>query len=356
MANARIKFTRSIWIGILIFAVTAACAPVNAKVTRKDVVIMKNGDRLSGNLKRLENGVLYIDTVYLSDSIGVDWRQVESIQSNATYQVTLVSGKRVMGTIEQLTQAGAEGKNFVIHEPNQEMRISAVEVAGIDQQKETFVKQLAGSINAAYSFTSGNSQSSASLEADATYTTKSWSTTASVNESFNGQSGASRTNRSDLQFATERFLNRDSFVAGLADFLHSSEQDLDLRTTLGGGYGRYLIRKGDKELSWVAGTVYTNERFSPITGQTRDNNVEALLGLNYASYRFNFGQIQSQVFIFPGLSDLGRIRMTTNNSLTIALTNKFHFTTSFWDNFDSRPPGTAKRNELGISSGIGWSF
>jgi hypothetical protein len=50
------------------------------------------------------------------------------------------------------------------------------------------------------------------------------------------------------------------------------------------------------------------------------------------------------------------IRATTNNSLVIKLTNNFHFTLSFWDNYDSRPPTTAKKNELGLSSAIGWAF
>jgi putative salt-induced outer membrane protein YdiY len=356
MASARIWFTLPVWIGILILATTVLSPPVNAKVTRKDLVVMKNGDRLSGNVKKLENGVLYIDTVYLSNSIGVDWRQVESIHSVATYQITLVSGRRLMGVIEQLAPADARDKNFVIREPGGELKIFAGDVAEISQQKSTFLRQLAGSINASYGFTSGNSQSSATIDADASYSSTKWLSAASLSESFNGEAGASRTNRSDLQFGTERFLNRDSFVMGIADFLHSSQQDLDLRTTLGGGYGRFIFRKGDKGLSWVTGVVYTNERFSEISGQTRDNNVEALLGLRYASYNFNFGQFQSQLFVFPGLSDSGRIRVTTNNSLTIALTNKFHFTTTFWDNFDSRPPSIAKRNEMGVSTGIGWSF
>jgi hypothetical protein len=46
----------------------------------------------------------------------------------------------------------------------------------------------------------------------------------------------------------------------------------------------------------------------------------------------------------------------TNNALTIKLRNNFSLVSSFWDNFDSRPPATARRNELGISSGIGWAF
>jgi Protein of unknown function, DUF481 len=80
------------------------------------------------------------------------------------------------------------------------------------------------------------------------------------------------------------------------------------------------------------------------------------IGGAYDSYRFKFGEIHLGASLFPGLSDFGRVRLTTNNSLRIKLVNNFYFTTSFWDNYDSRPPTTAKKNELGISTSIGWSF
>jgi putative salt-induced outer membrane protein YdiY len=131
---------------------------------------------------------------------------------------------------------------------------------------------------------------------------------------------------------------------------------LNLRTTLGGGYGRYLKRTTNSNLSWMGGVVYTNESFDVNSAQPSDQNMEAVLGLQYKLARFNFGEFESQVWTFPGLTDAGRLRATTNNSLTIKLRNNFHLSFTFWDNFDSRPPATAKRNELGISSGIGWSF
>ena len=80
------------------------------------------------------------------------------------------------------------------------------------------------------------------------------------------------------------------------------------------------------------------------------------MGLQYNYVRFNFGEFNSQLLIFPSITDSGRLRMTTNNALTIRLRNNFHLAFTLWDNFDSRPPVTAKKNELGISSGVGWSF
>jgi hypothetical protein len=106
----------------------------------------------------------------------------------------------------------------------------------------------------------------------------------------------------------------------------------------------------------MGGAVYTHESFATSNGQSSDQNMEAVAGLQYSLIRFNLGEFDSKLQVFPGLTDAGRVRLKTNNLLTINLRNNFHLAFTFWDNFDSRPPVTAKRNELGISTGIGWSF
>lgn len=104
-----------------------------------------------------------------------------------------------------------------------------------------------------------------------------------------------------------------------------------------------------------AGSVYTHENFQS-TDQNPDQNVEALFGLQYQLFRFDRYSMQSQLLVYPGLSDYGRIRTTTKTTFSVKLVNNFHTDFSFWDNFDSRPPNNAKRNNLGISNSIGWTF
>jgi hypothetical protein len=123
-------------------------------------------------------------------------------------------------------------------------------------------------------------------------------------------------------------LGRNAYLGGLLDFLHSSQQNLDLRTTLGGGYGRYWKRTGNTQLRWIGGIVYTRESFSMVT-QPSDSNAEGLVGVAYDSYRLKVGEIHMQIFVFPGLSDYVHIRTTTKDILVIKLTNNLHFTFSF---------------------------
>ena len=330
------------------------CSPAQAK--RKDVVVMNNGDHFTGEVKRLQDGLLYLETDYVSSNIGLDWNQVQSVQSTATYRIVLNNGQRFEGKIEKDSDAKAKTEDFMIREASEEVQVPAATVVIIDSRKPTFWRQLQGAIDFGYSFTSGNSQTTLDANTNAAYKTPGWEAATSFDSTFGGQSGASKTNREDLESTLSKFLNRNSFLVGYSDFLHSSRQDLNLRMTLGGGYGRYLKRTTNSNLSWLGGVVYINESFDTTTAQPSDQNMEAVLGLQYTFNRFNFGELDSQLQAFPGLTDAGRIRAKTNNSLTIKLRNNFHLAFTFWDNFDSEPPATAKKNELGVSSGIGWSF
>ena len=71
------------------------------------------------------------------------------------------------------------------------------------------------------------------------------------------QSNAPDTQRWD--FGNDfRYLLGDRWYANtIQDFLNSDEQGLDLRTTIGGGGGRYLLRSASQYLALGAGLAWT---------------------------------------------------------------------------------------------------
>ncbi len=327
-----------------------------AKVSRHDTVIMKNGDRLTGEVKRLVEGVLYIQTDYFSGSVGVDWLQVEKVESKATFQIVLSDGKRLTGSISKVEAATAPGKDVIVRAEGVEVPVAGSDVVEIESQKQTFWRQLKGSIDLGYNYTSGNSQSSLNSSASAQYPSTNWAAGASYTASFSGQSGGTSTNLFEVQAFGQRYLNRNSYLIALSDFLHSSQQDLVLRTTLGGAYGRYFIRNSQNYLRWFVGADFTQASYQSGLAQPMQQNAELLLGAEYQLFHFDRYTLQSQSLVFPGLSDFGRVRFTTNDVFSIKLSNNFYLNVSFWDNFDSRPPLNAKKNAQGISTGLGWSF
>ena len=343
--------------GLLVLVNLVLCFSISlhASTLRGDVVVMKNGDRFTGEVKRLQSGVLYIETDYSPNNLQVEWAQVANVKSTARYLITLSNGEHVTGKLEKLAGTDPQGEDVTIENESAEVHVPPANVIDLATQKSSFWRQLTGSIDAGTSFTSGNSQIAVNTDMNATYATPKWVATGDLGTSFGNQSEGTKTNRNDASLAGQYFMGRNAYLGGLLDFLHSSQQDLDLRTTVGGGYGRYLKRTGTSQFRWLGGVVYTKEAYTSLTSAS-GSNAEGLIGLSYDSYRFKVGEIHLQALCFPGLSDAGRVRATTNNSLVIRLTNNFHLTLSFWDNYDSRPPVAAKNNELGLSSAIGWAF
>src|SRR5271154_6567376 len=153
----------------------AACAAIQAKPLRGDVVTMKNGDRFTGEVKRLQSGVLYIETDYASSNLAVDWAQVQNVKSTAMYLITLANGNHVTGQLERLPGAGDIGDNVTILNARQSLSIPPPDVVEIASQKSSWWRQLQGNIDAGTSFTSGNSQVAVNTDINAAYMTPRWS-------------------------------------------------------------------------------------------------------------------------------------------------------------------------------------
>ena len=65
---------------ILIFSsVLLLVTPLSAREST-DVIVMKNGDHLTGEIKGLNDGVLYMSMQYILGTSSVQWSKVESLE------------------------------------------------------------------------------------------------------------------------------------------------------------------------------------------------------------------------------------------------------------------------------------
>jgi len=74
-------WTRSAPLGFMLFtAMLLIGKPADAK-RKDDTVVMKNGDRFTGEIKRLDHGILYFKSSYMLESVQLDWAQVDKLES-----------------------------------------------------------------------------------------------------------------------------------------------------------------------------------------------------------------------------------------------------------------------------------
>ena len=56
---------------------------IDASAKRKDDrLVLENGDQLTGEIKKLEQGTLSFKADYMLSAMDVDWRRVQSLQSH----------------------------------------------------------------------------------------------------------------------------------------------------------------------------------------------------------------------------------------------------------------------------------
>lgn len=344
----------SVW-SVILFVSVAWTSTVFAKNT-DDVVVLKNGDRMTGEIKGLQRGELKIKADYMVEAVRLDWARVERLESKSTFLVSLVDGKLFTSVIRLLPTNSDAIANFVIGSADNGLRVHQSDVIRILPAEPGFWRRLEGSIDLGFSFTSGNDQYQTQLTATTTYRTGDHSFTTSIDSVFSGQSEGDSTARNQFTFDYRKQLTRRFYVGGLVDLLQSDQQSLNLRTSVGGLVGRNMLQTEHTRLSIFGGVVGTREHYSSFAGQPRSTNADALSGVDFTTFRFKTTDIRSRFSLFPSLTTPGRMRLQATSDLSIKIVKDLYWGFHFYENFDSKPPVRADKNDLGVSTSLGWKF
>jgi hypothetical protein len=232
-------------------------------------------------------------------------------------------------------------------------QLDVIRIAPADNK---FWKRLEGSIDFGFSFTSGNDQYQTQLAATTTYRTGDHSFTASIDSAFSGQTEGTSLTRNQFNFDYRKQLSPRWYAGGLFDLLRSDQQSLNLRTSVGGLIGRNLKQTEHTRLSVFGGVVGTRENYSESIGTPRTTNADAIAGADFATFRFNSADIRSRISLFPSLTTPGRTRVQATSDLRIKIVKDLWWGFHVYENFDSRPPVRADKNDLGVSTSLGWKF
>jgi putative salt-induced outer membrane protein YdiY len=324
---------------------------------KDDVVVMNNGDKFTGEIKGLQYGELIFKSDYMKDSVHLDWKQVKTLQSQDTFIVALSDGERLTGFIGREGTPDNADNAFKIMATGAAVEVRPSEVIRIGQREGNFWDQLTGSINYGFDFASGNNSTTSSLGADVGFNTRKNSVQLATSSQFASQTNAQNTNRFTFDSQYGRTLTNKWIAGGIYSLLKSNQQDLELRSTYGGVFGRKVIQTDKSSVTIIAGAAYSHENYVPQSGtEPVRNNAESLLGITFSTFRFKTLNFKSQTFFFPSLSDPGRLRLSSQSNLRIELVRNFSWNFQFYENYDSQPPVAAAKNDLGIGTSLGWTF
>jgi len=173
---------------------------------------------------------------------------------------------------------------------------------------------------------------------------------------FQDQADVEGSSRNSASFATQRLYASRWSGLGSASLEQNEELELDLRTSVAGGVGRFLLQNNYTMLLVAAGLTYTHENFAASDGS---NNLEALFTGQFDYFRRDSPKSDVRVTLtaFPSLTNFGRVRLDFNARASHELVKDFTIALTFFDTFDSRPPSaTATKNDFGGTLSLGWTF
>jgi hypothetical protein len=343
-------------------ALTLICALSTSAHARDktDIVWLVNGDRFTGEIKQLKHGKLQLKTDS-AGTVSIEWDDISRIESNFQFQFERTDGTRITGRIGEST----DERQITVVGTEKTARFEHGNIVRIAQMEDTFWDRVNGSLTMGYSFTKASDVGQGNLGFRATHRTEERSFTVDGSTIITSDQAGQNTQRSNLNLGTTRFRNNRWFNSYLMGFESNDELGLNLRSSLGAGIGRYMIQTNSSELSLLGGLLGTLENLNPeesepgTTGQSSEESIEGMLGVDYSRYIFDDPTVDLSVslYAFPSITQTGRTRAQFDVYLRWELINDLFWELSYYNTYDSDPPsGSESTSDYGIVTSIGYSF
>ena len=321
---------------------------------KTDVVVLRNGDRITGEVKGMERGKLELKTDN-AGTIYVEWDKITSLVSDQRLRVELSNGAIHLGTA--LANADPGQLQLSDAQAGTSVRVAMHDVVELYPVKQGLrLATIDGYLTAGYSYAKANNLQEFAFTGgiNTTQEKRKWSLDAST--AVTTQDGANDTQRYDVIGQVRHFLAQRWFMQETLQFESNDELALDLRTSLGASYGRYLVQSREHEWSVYAGANLTDERE---VAQESTRNVEAVFGTEYAFFRYDTPErnVVADLVVLPSLTESGRVRMGAKLRFRWEIIKDFFFEVSAYGMYDNRPgPYAASHSDYGTETSLGFTF
>lgn len=345
--------SRALLLGCMILAPHALLADRNT-----DVIVMRNGDRMTGNIKSLDGGILSVRLDYVEGTISVDWLKVARLETNKLFVVFTADGASYEGRLLTTeTAAGQPVRLQVTTVAGKRVEVERSQIVRMSQTSDTFHERLNGNVDLGVIYSKGNQATQYNLGTGIEYLRERWAANLTYNSSLSSSRGSTTSTRNQLGVRSYRLLPwRNYFYEGVGNFLQSSVQGITLQTTLGGGLG-YLFKDTNRaRISVLGGLAWQGTNYKASASQGPQNIAAGLVVAEARFFRFRKTNLDLSASLIPAFSDPGRVRFNTNASYYLRLFRNLDWNLSFYGNWDTQPPSGLSGSDYGSSAGLSWKF
>ena len=337
-----------------------------AGILMADQVVMKNGDRVSGELVKKDAKTLTIKSEFFG-VVTLPWDQIESFKAEAPIVVELSNQQTIKGT---LATTGDKVELVSGTDRRQVAPGDIVALRNADEQRAHerlldpgLTDLWAGTATIGWTGALGNARTGTwATGLNAERVTKA----DKVAIYFRSIRASATVNRESAKTAQavrggwtyNRNLKPRVFLNLFNDYEYDRFQNLDLRTVIGAGIGANLWKAERGRLDLLAGLAYNREEFDPVRPDLPfvRNGAEAYWGDDF-TYKLNGRTSLVKSFrMFNNVTEHNRWRMNADLAATTQLTKWLTWTLSLSDRYLNLPVEGRKRNDFLYTTGFGIRF
>lgn len=340
------------WLLPLLLLWLAPLAPVSASEghLKTDVITLYNGDRLTGEIKAMSEGLLELNTDAM-DTIQIEWQEIARIESKYNYQIRLSNGQRYYGEIGSGDRPG----ELTIADLDGSHNMDALDIVELEPIEDDLWDRFDAYLSAGYSYTKANSVAQVTFNSNISYedqhTRNALDARTTITSTEDDNSQSSKMNLTRQVWSEDR---SQSFRGLYGNFERNDELGVDFRLSVGAGLGRYFLDTYRTRLLGGAGLQILTER-----GEDRgeQQSVEAFFAGEYSFWRFHDPEmdISLSLDLYPSLTEHGRLRGNTDLRIRWEIINDLYWDVTAYGSYDNQAD-SEQDVDYGVTTSLGWKY
>ncbi len=319
---------------------------------KTDIMLFKNGDRLTGEVKSLDRGKVSFDTD-AAGVIKVEWDDIGQLYSTATFEVALEDGERLYGSLVDTTRPS----EIRVHTDATTLDLPIGTVVRLTPIKSTLIDRMEMSVDVGYSLAKANKLEQSNVGYDFGYRDEK----REINFSLDGSTSSSENDPPSTRVFSNfgyRRLNGDRVwdPFGIAQFERNDELDIDRRVSAGAGMGRWLRDTNQSRIAFGGGLVRSWEDVNGAVETQEDT--EALVQMAFEWFHYDAPEldVSTKFSLYRRLSGSQEPRGNLDVNFKWEIFKDFYWSFSFYYTFDKQTETGRPSNDYGSFVSLGWKL
>jgi len=312
-----------------------------------DVLVLKNGDRISGEISKIWDNEVSIEPEY-ADEFSVDLSAVDHIESGRDFEIELDDGTKIVG---QLAGADSDGRQ-ILNTESDSVSVGLEELFELDEPEKAF--DWGGNIELSTAFNSGNTDSyNTKLKADGTVKSNNHRYIGEVTYLKEKLDGDVTQERDLFKYDYNWLFREPWFFSAQLTFERDPIIELDSRVILSAGLGWDIWVTPRRNLSVQIGV---GSQFEEIADKSQESGVW-IWSLRYRQDFFGDDlELYHNNSIASNFSGRANTSYKTTTGLRFEITDLLYANLSLDYDYETDPVNFAENEDVTLLIGLGAEF